>query len=305
MLDMKVTRSIAFALMLPVLAQSAHAPARVASKGSLEDRVEVALRGFHSKVNLFAKNIDTGRSFGYDPDARVRTASTIKLPLLAAAFQAVAEGKANWEDRVTLSDEDKVSGAGVLPEFSSGDSITLRGLSHLMIVLSDNTATNILLDHFPGDYVNEWSEHFGLPNTKFLRKIGGASPTKAAFEPQYAPYGLGVSTSREMVALVEGFERGTVVSPEASREIISIMKRQQDRNGIPRRLAGMEVANKTGALDHLRSDVGIVYSPKGRIVMAITCDDIPEVDWSTDNPGYLKIAHLAEILVKGLSHYPE
>jgi beta-lactamase class A len=302
---MKVSKSIAFALMLPVMAQSAHAPARVARRGSLEDLVNAEVRGFQGKVNLFAKNLDSGRTFGYGPDARVRTASTIKLPLLAAAFQMVAEGKASWEDRVTLSEEDKVGGAGILPELAPGDSITLRSLSHLMIVLSDNTATNILLDHFPGDYVNEWAEHFGMPNTKFLRKIGGASPTKAAFDPQWAPFGLGVSTSREMVMLMEGFERGTVVSQEASREIISILKRQQDRNGIPRKLPGLEIANKTGALDHLRSDVGIVYSKKGRIVMAITCDDIPQVDWSTDNPGYVKIAHLAEILVNGLSHFPE
>jgi beta-lactamase class A len=302
---MKVSKSIAFVLLLPVLAQSAHAPARPLRKGSLAEQIETELRGFHGKVNFFAKNIDSGRTFGYSPDTRVRTASTIKLPLLAAAFQAVADGKANWDDRVTLSDEDKVGGAGILPEFSAGDSITLRGLSHLMIVLSDNTATNLLLDHFPGDYVNDWAEHFGLPNTKFLRKIGGASPSKAALDPQFAPFGLGVSTSREMVTLMEGFERGSVVSQDASREIISILKRQQDRNGIPRKLAGMEIANKTGALDHLRSDVGIVYSKKGRIVMAITCDDLPEVDWSTDNPGYVKISHLAEILVNGLGHFPE
>jgi beta-lactamase class A len=301
----KVSKSIAFVLMLPVLAQSAHAPPRVALRGSLEDQVELALRGFHAKVNLFAKNMDSGRTFGYRPDARVRTASTIKLPLLAAAFALVAEGKASWDDRVTLQEEDKVGGAGVLPEFSPGDSITLRGLSHLMIVLSDNTATNLMLDHFPIDSVNEWTERFGLPNTKFLRKIGGASPAKAASDAQYSSYGLGVSTPREMVTLLEAIERGTVVSPEASREIISIMKRQQDRNGIPRKMTGLEVANKTGVLDHLRSDVGIVYSKKGRIVMAITCDDIPEMDWSSDNPGYLKIAHLAEILVKGLSHFPE
>jgi beta-lactamase class A len=169
-----------------------------------------------------------------------------------------------------------------------------------MIVLSDNTATNLMLDHFPGDYVNEWSEHFGIPNTKFLRKIGGASPSKAAFDPQYAPYGLGVSTSREMVKLMEGFELGTVVSPEASREIIAILKRQQDRNGIARRMGDLPVANKTGTLEHLRSDVGIVYTPRGRIAMAITCANIPNADWSSDNPGLLTIAKLAEILVAGL-----
>lgn len=303
---MKVSRWIAFLLVLPVIGHGAQKQAvRPPVRITLEQQVQAALHGFHAKVSLYAKNIDTGRAFGYHPDEKVRTASTIKLPLLAAAFQAIAEGKASWDDRVTLREEDKVSGAGVLPEFTAGDSLTLRALSHLMIVLSDNTATNLMLDHFPGDYVNEWSEHFGIPNTKFLRKIGGASPSKAAFDPQYAPYGLGVSTSREMVKLMEGFELGTVVSPEASKEIIAILKRQQDRNGIPRKLTGMEIANKTGALDHLRSDVGVVYSKKGRIVMAITCDDIPEVDWSTDNPGYVKIAALAEILVKGLSHFPE
>ena len=99
---MKVSKSIAFVLMLPVVAQSAHAPARIASRGSLEDQVEIAVHGFHGTVNLFAKNMDSGRTFGYRPDARVRTASTIKLPLLAAAFAAVAEGRASWEDRVTV-----------------------------------------------------------------------------------------------------------------------------------------------------------------------------------------------------------
>jgi beta-lactamase class A len=262
--------------------------------------VAAAIRGFRAKVNVYAKNIDTGRAFSYLGDARVRTASTIKVPVLAAAFAAVAEGKVTWDDRVVLRDEDKVAGAGILPELSAGDSFTLRGLSHLMIVLSDNTATNLMLDHFPGDFVNDWADSMGMPNTRVLRKIGGASPSKAAYEPKNAPYGLGVSTPREMVTLLEKIELGQIVSPEASKEIIAILKRQQDRNGIPRKLSGVDIANKTGALDHLRSDVGIVYARRGRIAMSITCDDIPQVDWSSDNPGYTHIARIAEILAKGL-----
>jgi beta-lactamase class A len=281
-------------------ARVAARPSPSSSKPTLEEQVAAAVRGFRAKVNVYAKNIDNGRTFSYMGDARVRTASTIKLPVLAAAFAAVAEGKAAWDDRVVLRDEDKVAGAGILPELSAGDSFTLRGLSHLMIVLSDNTATNMMLDHFPGDYVNDWADNMGMPNTRVLRKIGGASPSKAANEPKNAPYGLGVSTPREMVALLEKIELGQVVSPEASKEIIGILKRQQDRNGIPRHLSGVDIANKTGALDHLRSDVGIAYSRRGRIAMSITCDDIPQVDWSSDNPGYVHIARIAEILVKGL-----
>jgi beta-lactamase class A len=267
---------------------------------SLEQQVQSALSGFEGKVSLYAKNLETGQAFSRNGDARVRTASTIKLAILAAAFAAVAEGKATWEDRVTLKEEDKVSGAGILPELTAGDILTLRGLSHLMIVLSDNTATNLMLDHIPGDYVNDWADGFGLHNTRILRKVGGAAPTRAANEEPFAKYGLGVSTPHEQVTLLEKMERGEVVSLEASKEMIGILKRQQDRNGIPRHLGSLDVANKSGALDHLRSDSGIVYTKRGRIALSITCDEIPAVDWSTDNPGYVKIAKLAEILVNAL-----
>jgi beta-lactamase class A len=267
---------------------------------TLDQQVQSALTGFEGKVSLYAKNLETGRTFSYNGDTKVRTASTIKLAILAAAFNAVAEGRVKWDDRVILREEDKVPGAGILPEFSAGDSLTLQALSHVMIVLSDNTATNLLLDQISGNYVNEWAEHLGFRNTRVLRKIGGGSPTRASQEVPFAPYGLGVSTPHEQVTLLEKMERGEIVSPEASKEMINILKRQQDRNGIPRYMKSLDVANKSGALDHLRSDSGIVYAKRGRIAMSITCDDMPAVDWSTDNAGYLKIAKLAEILVTAL-----
>ena len=293
-----LTLSALLSAQSPAPKRSAPRPAQVHL--TLDQQVQAALAGFAGKVSLYAKNLETGRSFSHNGDAKVKTASTIKLAILAAAFNAVAEGRVNWDDRVTLREEDKVSGAGILPEFTAGDSLTLRALSHLMIVLSDNTATNLMLDHINGDYVNEWAEHFGLLNTRVLRKIGGASPTHASQEVPFAPYGLGVSTPHEQVTLLEKMERGEVVSPEASKEMINILKRQQDRNGIPRHMGSLDVANKSGALDHLRSDSGIVYTKRARIALSITCDEMPAVDWSTDNPGYLKIAKLAEILVSGL-----
>ena len=103
-----------------------------------------------------------------------------------------------------------------------------------------------------------------------------------------------------MVTLLEKIERGQVVSPEASKEMIAVLKRNQDQDCIRRYFADVPVANKTGALDALRSDVGIVYSPKGRVAMAITCDDMPAIDYGPDNKGALLIAKLAKILVEGL-----
>jgi beta-lactamase class A len=282
----------------------------VASGESLKEKIDSAVAGFSGSISIFAKNLETGATFGFHGDDRTRTASTIKVAILAAAFAAVAEGKIKWTDRITLHDTDKVSGSGVLgAEFADGDQLPLSDLAHLMIVLSDNTATNLILDRVGADYVNAQMDQLGLKQIRSMRKIRGDGAnlkdaegfSAAGRDPANARFGIGSSTPREMVALLEKIEHGEVVSPAASREMLNIMKRQQDRNGIPRRLGQMPIANKSGALDHLRSDVGIVYSPGGRIAMAITCEDIPQVDWSSDNPGLLLIANVARILTDGLS----
>lgn len=103
-----------------------------------------------------------------------------------------------------------------------------------------------------------------------------------------------------MVTLLEMIEGGKVVSADASKEMIAVLKRNQDSECIARYFGEAPVAHKTGALDALRSDVGIVYSPKGRVAMAITCDGMPAIDYGPDNKGALMIAKLAKILVDGL-----
>jgi hypothetical protein len=149
-------------------------------------------------------------------------------------------------------------------------------------------------------------DRLGFKQTRSMKKVGATVKdteiSRAGHDPANKRFGLGSSTPREMVALIEKMERGEIVSPEASREMMKILKRQQDHNGIARRMGETPVANKAGALDHLRSDVGIVYSKHGRIAIAITCDDILQVDWSSDNPGLLLIAKLSEILVAGLGN---
>jgi beta-lactamase class A len=273
---------------------------------ALNQQIVEAVRGFRGSVGIYAKNLDSGAVYDMRGDERVRTASTIKLAILAATFNAVEEGKVKWTDLSTLHDADKVKGSGVIGnEFSDGDQLPLKDLVHLMIVLSDNTATNLVLDRIGADYVNDYMDKLGLKYTRSMRKIGSnlkdPGLSKAGRDPENRRFGLGSTTPREMVALIEKMERGEVVSAEASKEMIKILKRQQDHNGIARHMGETPVANKAGALDHLRSDVGIVYSKGGRIAIAISCDDIPQVDWSSDNPGLLLIAKLSEILVAGLA----
>ena len=273
---------------------------QVASPLALEARLAEAMAGFDGRVSLFAKNLDTGESHAFGADDRVRTASTIKVPILIEAFAQVAEGRLRWEEPLVLTQEGKVGGAGILGELAPGLTLTLRDAVHLMIAVSDNTATNLVLDRVTADAVNARMDVLGLPATRALRKIGAGGASQAGEDPANRAFGLGVSTPREMVTLLERLERGGLVSPEASRDMVEILKRQQYHDGIGRSLAGVPLATKPGALDRLRSDVGIVYSERGRIAMAITVDDLPEVVWTVDNPGYLMLSRLSLILLDGL-----
>jgi beta-lactamase class A len=275
---------------------------------TLTDQLKEAAHFFPGVVSAYARNIDTGTDCGLNPDERVRTASTIKLPIMVAVFTAIAERRAKWTTRLKLREKDKVAGSGVLSEFSTGMKFPVLDLVHLMIVASDNTATNLLLDRFTAEYVNQQMDRLGLPATRSLRKVRGDNTnlkaesgwSSAGLIVENKRFGLGVSTPREMVTLLEKIERGQVVSGPASKQMIEILKRQQYKHGIGRHTE-YEVASKPGSLDALRSDIGIVYAKGGRVAIAITVDGMPKVDYSPDNPGELLISRLSQMLVAGLA----
>lgn len=271
----------------------------------MDQRIRAAIAGFHATTSLYAKNLDTGESYGARENDRVRTASTIKLAIMATVFDAVAHGRAQWNDPLVMEERDKVGGSGVIRELSGGTHLSIRDLVHMMIVVSDNTATNLLLDRFTAEAVNAEMDKLGLKQTRCLRKIliDGQEPSgfsQAGRLESNHHFGLGVTTPREMVSLLEMMERGELASAEASREMIAILKRQQYKDGIGRRTGDLAVASKSGALDRMRSDAGIVYTPGGRIAIDITCDDLDKVDYSADNAGNIFISELTGILLEGL-----
>jgi beta-lactamase class A len=274
------------------------------ARHQMEIAVRSAIAAFPGTISIYAKNLDSGVNFAIREDERVRTASTIKLPIMAAVFSAVAQGKVKWDDLIQLREEDKVSGTGILREFSAGLNLSLRDLVNLMIVVSDNTATNLVLDRITADLVNAEMDKLGLRQTRSLRKVLGketSGHSREGLREEFRRFGLGVSTAREMGTLLEKLERGEVVGPEASRKMLAILKRQQFKDGIGRRLPGYQVASKSGSLDRLRSDIGIVYSIGGRIALAITVDDMPRTDYSPENAGSVLISKLTGIIVDGLS----
>jgi beta-lactamase class A len=276
---------------------------------TLDQQIQARVHKFPGTVSIYAKNLDTGATYSLRGDDAVRTASTIKLAIMIEAFSAVAEGRAKWSETLVLRDSDKVSGSGVLAELSDGVWLPLRDLVHLMIVVSDNTATNLLIDRFTADAVNARMEKLGFVQTRLMRKVrGDGTQLKAAEgwsaagkDPANAKYGLGRTSPHEMVTILERLDSGELVSPEASHEMLEILKRQHYTEGIGRKTGKLTTASKSGSLDALRSDVGIVYSPGGKIAIAITADDMKDVDYSVDNIGHLVISDITQLLLKGLA----
>ncbi len=291
-------------LAVPLAAQSATA------YRAMQSKVSAAIANFKGNVWLYARNLDTGKTYGVREDEKVRTASTIKLPILVAVHAAVEAGKANWNDLLPMSDKQKIGGSGVLSEFAGGQRFQLGDLANLMIVVSDNTATNLILDRFTADYVNEVMDSLNLPGTRSMRKILGdrdnlkpnvEGVSKAGALEENQRFGIGSSTPKEMVALLEGLHKGAIVSPAASGKILEVLKRQQYKEGIGRRFAERTpVMSKSGSLDALRSDVGLIYVNGAKFAIAITVDDMPRIDYSPDNVGGLLISELTGYLLAGL-----
>ncbi|MEP6947146.1 MAG: serine hydrolase [Acidobacteriota bacterium] len=291
---------VAFGLSLCVFGQKAK-PSPSPIPHTLDEKIRAALNGFQGEAWIYAKNLDTGKEYALRADEPTRTASTIKLAIMAETFHQVAEGKLKWDDEIVLTKDKKVGGSGVLSELSDNTRIDLRSALHFMIVVSDNTGTNLVLDKVGADNVNDFMDNLGLHGIRSMRKINGGGDSRAGAVEENRLFGLGRSTPREMVKLIEMMERGTLVSKDASAEMIAILKRQQYKDGIGRGEPDtIPVASKSGALDRLRADVGIIYTRRGRIAMAITLDDLRVVAYDQENPGLAMLWKLSQILQEGL-----
>jgi beta-lactamase class A len=281
-------------------------PVTAAQPDALDTRIRNEVTPFKGKVFIFAKNLDTGATYSYNGDDRVRTASTIKIAVLIEVFARVAEGKAKWTDELVLTKAARYSGSGILPELGDGLRLTLQDCVRLMMTLSDNTATNMVLDYLSSntalgtDAVNDRMNSLGFKSTRIMRRVGSGGESKAGKDPENKKFGLGATTPHEMVQILEKLDRGEVISPEASKQMLDLMKREQTRYAIGRTTPEIPMASKYGALDALRSCIALLYTKQGKIAIAITVDDMPDVNWSVDNPAYLIMSRLSLLLVDGL-----
>jgi len=251
-------------------------------------------------LGLMAKNLKTGETVAYNASERFPTASVIKLPIMAAFYRMVDQRQIDPSAKVVLTSDDKKP--SLLEQMSDGMTMTLLDAVKLMIVLSDNTATNLVLDRLGGTHeerlhrVNDFLAEKGLKNTRLLNRLYTRSSKKDT--PEAIRYGIGVSTPEDMVVLLEALHKKTLVDPSSCDAMVAILKEQFYNDMIPRFLPAadckvLEVAHKTGGISETKVDVGLVLSDRADIAMAIFVDKHPDHREGLNNGGTMLAALVA------------
>ncbi len=286
----------------------------VAQQG-LQSQLNSIASKHHGKVALYAENLKTGETVQIDPDQRVPTASVIKLTVLLEAMDQVRNGQASLDEKIVLKKDDQVEGSGMLGFMDVPLALTLKDVLTLMIVVSDNTATNLMINRFGLDRINAHTRELGLKDTYLYKKVFKPPlPPAPADQPKY---GLGKTTPREMAEVIEKIglcQLGTVAHPAVASDaalcdaMLKMLRDQFYRDGIPRYIEGLDssesgsaIANKTGAVDESRNDVGLVASKNGLIVMSAFTYENADHGWSSDDEGDVTIAKLSQAIVKAWS----
>lgn len=262
------------------------------------------------KVGVMVDHLDADLTLGYNADELFPTASTLKTPLLYELYRQAEEGKIDLRERVTLSHANRVPGSGVLQDLDEGLQPTIRDLAELMIIVSDNWATDLLYERIGKEPMAATLKNLGLHNTylpltirEMFCTIAEADPSDPAVDYQALKDALkertsndgnlafqgdprnDVSTPRDMAALMRIIHEGKGVSEEGREGIIKILKDQNFGTRIPARLpidVGIEVAHKTGSLRGVVNDVGIVYSPNLNYIVAFMSKQQDESVETTD-----------------------
>jgi beta-lactamase class A len=308
-------------LVLVVFFLTSCASAGAQNDAALAARLATPVAGFHGKVSLYAHDLATGKTVSIDADQPVPTASVIKLGILYTALEQVRAGHAHFDDRLTLRHEDQVQGSGVLLFFDTPMTLTLKDALTLMIAQSDNTATNLVIDRLGLSTIDEQlaspePQGLGLKNTWLYKKVFRAA--EGPVPADQAQFGLGKTTAREMAGIMERFVRcdlgpappaassSTPVPPDKDlcSAAIHMLRVQSDRDMIPRYLEKLDttegdsaIANKTGTIDHARSDVGAIYTKHGTIIVSAFTHDNADTSWTPDNEAELLVARLAQAIV--------
>jgi beta-lactamase class A len=280
---------------------------------SITTDVAAIVKAFRGQMGVAAIDLRTGATVAVGADLRFPTASTIKTAVMVEAWQQAVDGPLTMDTQIPLEARHKVGGAGVLRHLHEGLPLTIADLVHLMIVVSDNTATNMLIERLGTARINAGLERHGLREIKLFRPTfrDGHADVLPQLEREY---GLGMTTPRDMARLMALIAEGKAVNKTASDAMLATLRRQQDRAMIPRDISGdgIEIGNKTGTDEekqpgadgrarHVRGDAAIVTGPNHTYVIAIHARQIEDTRWGIDNDALVTGGRVAKRIHDGFA----
>jgi len=264
------------------------------------------LGSLEGKVSLYAEDLDSGETLVICPEEIHVACSLIKIPILALLLKDGEEGKVDIEAKIQIPEERRVGGTGMICHLSEGLELSWKDIMKLMIAVSDNTATNAIIDLLGMERINAFFGDIGLFSTELQRKMMDLDAVKAGRN--------NYTTAADMGKVLKMAASGTLVSRRASETVLEIMSRQFYTNKLPAMLPAVPsyasaaekknpptgmvaVANKTGDLPKTQHDVGYFVLPGGRkYIIAMLTSNL-----SSDQEGISCIGKVSKAVYEGLS----
>jgi beta-lactamase class A len=278
---------------------------------ALERQLLTVVRAHRGQVALYAENLRSGRTAGLRADQAVKTASVIKMGILLDAAEQIRAGRVSLNEKLELNKEDQVPGSGVLGQLTPPITLSLRDVLELMVVVSDNTATNMAIDRLGLEHINATLRAAQLDETVLYKRV--LLPADRPMPADQPQFGLGKTTPRQMASIMKRFAQCRLAldgsAPVRSdgplcATILGMLRGQHDRDSLPRYLEALDtgghgsaIANKTGALNQVRNDVALVATNDGPIVIAAFTWDNADQRWTGDNEPEKMLGRLAQNIV--------
>jgi beta-lactamase class A len=280
-----------------------HAPTAYAraDTAALHRTLDSLAAPHHGVVGYTVHNVDTGERLERRGDETFPTASLIKVSILVTVYDLVERKQLGLDDPLTVLRIDKVPGSGQLQFLHDNAVVTVHDAAWLMSTLSDNTATNLLLDRIIIRRVWDKMEKLGLPHTKvhsksFLRNSSVAMDSSVK-------YGLGVTTPNEMARLFALMANGKAVSPAADSAMLDILAHNEDFTKMQRYVEGLDVPHKTGDTDQVRTECAL-FPLQSRIAACVLTKENQDKRYNIDNEAQVMMAHMGDAIARAWPRRP-
>jgi beta-lactamase class A len=269
---------------------------------ALKHKLDSIADAHHGVVGYSVIDVDNNIRISRRGDEKFSTASLIKVPILVTVYDLVAKGQLSLDDPITVLKIDQVPGSGIVQYLHNGAILTVRDAAWLMITISDNTATNLLLDRIIIRRVWNKMDSLGLHATRvhsksFLRVASIAMDSSVK-------YGLGVTTPNEMATLFQLLAQGKAVNPSADSAMLDILEHNENGEKLQRYVYGVRAAHKSGETDQVRTECSLYYL-RNRIVACVLTKENVDQRYSPDAEAHLTIGRMGEAIVNAWGGIPK